>query len=120
MVVIDKSGTVKVHVQGGPQATLDAVLNYIKEGGMEMGAPAAVAALPADDPKATEAAAKLAEPEVVGLPVGGDNLKETMPTEMEGVEKFDEVPLIKEASKEEEEAAKTAAEVSESAKMVDD
>ena len=116
-VVIDKTGHVRVHEKGGPQSTLDAVLEYVKSGGvMNLGAPAAVGALPAEDPKATEAAAKLAEPAHVGLPEGEGNVKEL---DMDGVEKMDEVPLIKEASKEEKQAADTAAEVAEVAMKVD-
>lgn len=133
--MIDRAGKVRVHVQGGPQATLDAVLDYIKGGGMELGAPAAVAAPPADDPKATEAAAKLAEPEVVGLPAGAANVTnppevETgmgVPTDMsngkvQGVDpddKMDDAPLQRQPTREEKEAAETAAEVSESARLLD-
>jgi len=98
VVVIDKQAHVRVHTAGGPQATLDAVLGYVKSEGMtETGGPASVAAPPADDPKATEEAAKLADPDT----------------------KMDEVPLEREASKEEIEAAETAAEVNETAKKLD-
>ena len=63
VVVIDKQGTVRLWEQAGPQKTLDAVIEYIKTEGMtETGAPAAVAAPPAEDPKATEEASKLADP----------------------------------------------------------
>lgn len=96
--MIDKQGVIRVHEQAGPQKTLDFVLEYIKtEGSTETGAPAAVAAPPADDPVATEEAAKLADPDV----------------------KMDEVPLAKTPSKEEQEAADTAAEVGETAAKID-
>lgn len=98
VIVIDKQGVIRVYEQAGPQKTLDVVLEYIKkEGFTETGAPAAVAAPPADDPVATEEAAKLADPDV----------------------KMDEVPLAKTPSKEEQEAADTAAEVGESAAKID-
>ena len=92
VVIIDKQGVVKLWEQAGPQKTLDAVLEYIKTTGMtDTGGPAAVAAPPADDPRATEAAAKLADP-----------WKE---------HKMDEVPLIRTPTNEEATAADTAAEV---------
>ena len=98
VVVIDKQGVVKVWEQAGPAKTLDAVLEYIKTSGMtETGGPAAVAAMPADDPKATEAAAKLADP----------------------YEKMDEVPLARTPTNEERTAAETAAEVGEVARKLD-
>jgi hypothetical protein len=63
VVVIDKQGTVRVWEQAGPQKTLDAVLEYVKTEGMTAtGAPAVVAAPPADDAVASEDAAKLADP----------------------------------------------------------
>ena len=62
MVIIDKQGTVRLWEQAGPQKTHDAVLEYVKAEGMAGGAPAAVAAPPAEDPVATEEAAKLADP----------------------------------------------------------
>lgn len=98
VIVVDKQGVVKVWEQAGPAKTLEAVLAYIKTEGMtETGAPAAVAAPPADDPKATEEAAKLADPDT----------------------KMDEAPLIKTPSKEEQDAATTAAEVGETAAKID-
>ena len=99
VVVIDKQGVVKIWEQSGPAKTLDAVLEYIKTSGMtETGAPAAVAALPAEDPKATEAAAGLADP---------------------WEKKMDEVPLIRTPTNEERTAAETAAEVGEVARRLD-
>ena len=100
VVIIDKHGVVKLWQQAGPQKTLDAVLDYIKTTGMtDTGAPAAVAAPPAEDPKATEAAATLADP-------WGDH-------------KMDEVPLIRTPTNEEKTAADTAAEVGEVARRLD-
>ncbi|KAI1616005.1 peroxiredoxin Q/BCP [Exophiala viscosa] len=98
VVVIDKQGIVKVWEQTGPAKTVEAVLEYVKTQGMtETGAPAAVAAPPADDPVATEEAAKLADPDT----------------------KMDEVPLISTPSNAEQEAATTAAEVGETAATLD-
>jgi len=98
VIVIDKQGKIRVHEQAGPQKTLDVVLEFIKtEGFTETGAPAAVAAPPADDPVATEEMAKLADPDV----------------------KMDEVPLAKTPSKEEQEAGETAAEVGETGAKID-
>lgn len=98
VVIIDKQGVLRLWEQGGPAKTLEVVLEYIKTEGMtETGAPAAVAAPPADDPMATEAAAKLADPDT----------------------KMDEVPLVRTPSKAEQEAAETAAEVGESAAKLD-
>lgn len=74
VVIIDKQGTVRLWEQAGPQKTLDAVLSYIKTDAMtETGAPAAVAAPPADDPRDTEAAAILADPfkKMDEVPVSG-------------------------------------------------
>ena len=106
VVVIDKQSVVKVHELGGPQKTLDVVLDYIKTSGFtETGAPAAVAAPPADDPVATEEAAKLAQ-----APTAADKLDPY---------KFDEVPIAKTPSKEEAEAAQTAAEVGDTAAKID-
>jgi hypothetical protein len=65
----------------------------------ETGAPAAVAAPPALDPKATEAAARLADP-------WEDH-------------KMDEVPLIRTPTNEERDAAETAAEVGDVAAKLD-
>lgn len=93
-----------MHEQAGPQKTLDAVLEYIKtEGFTETGAPAAVAAPPADDPAATEEAAKLADPKLLADPDV----------------KMDEAPLISTPSREEQEAAETAAQVGETAAKID-
>lgn len=104
--MIDKQSNVKVHLLGGPQKTLDVVLDYIKTSGFtETGGPAAVAAPPADDPVATEEAAKLAQPASAA-----DKLDPY---------KLDEVPIAKTPSKEEAEAAETAAEVSETAAKID-
>jgi len=98
VVVIDKQGTIRLWEQAGPAKTVEAVLEYVKTQGMtETGAPAAVAAPPADDPAATEAAAKLADPDT----------------------KMDEAPLISTPSNAEREAAETAAEVGESAAKLD-
>ncbi|KIV78588.1 hypothetical protein, variant [Exophiala sideris] len=98
VVVIDKQGVVRVWEQTGPAKTVEAVLEYVKTQGMtETGAPAAVAAPPADDPVATEEAAKLANPDT----------------------KMDEVPLISTPSNAEQEAATTAAEVGETAATLD-
>lgn len=98
VVLIDKQGVVKLWEQAGPQKTLDVVLEYVKTHGMtETGAPSAVAAPPAADPKATEAAAKLSDP----------------------WEKMDEVPLIRTPTGEERNAAETAAEVGEVAMRLD-
>ena len=72
--MIDKQGTVRLWEQAGPQKTHDAVLEYVKTEGMtETGAPAAVAAPPADDPRDTEAASKLADPfkQMDEVPVSG-------------------------------------------------
>lgn len=94
VVIIDKQGGVKLWEQAGPQKTHDAVLDYIKTSAMSGGAPAAVAAPPADDPEASEAseaAARLADP-------WEDH-------------KMDEVPLIRTPTNEQVEAADTAAEV---------
>ena len=91
VVIIDKQGTVKLWEQAGPQKTHDAVIEYIKTSAMSGGAPAAVAAPPADDPMASEAAARLADP-------WEEN-------------KMDEVPLIRTPTNEQAEAADTAAEV---------
>ena len=130
-VVIDKQYHVKVHTMGGPQATLDAVLKYIKGDGMAMGASTAVGAPLTDDPHATEEAAKLAGPPQGGVglanmpdaPRSADDLAEAR-GDARGVDtdvpmKMDEVPLIREASKEEKEAATTAAEVADVAKGLD-
>lgn len=104
VIVIDKQGKIRVHEQAGPQKTLDAVLEYIKtEGFTETGAPAAVAAPPADDPAATEEAAKLADPKLLADPDV----------------KMDEAPLISTPSREEQEAAETAAQVGETAAKID-
>ncbi|KIW31628.1 hypothetical protein, variant 2 [Cladophialophora immunda] len=98
VVVIDKQGTLRLWEQAGPAKTLEAVLEYIKSQGMtETGAPAAVAAPPADDPIASEEAAKLADPDT----------------------KMDEVPLVRTPSKSEQDAAETAAEVGETAAKID-
>ena len=100
VVIIDKQGTVKLWEQAGPQKTHDVVLEYVKTQGMtETGAPAAVAAPPAADPKATEAAAALADP-------WEDH-------------KMDEVPLVRTPTNEERQAADTAAEVGEVAARLD-
>ncbi|KAI9869814.1 MAG: hypothetical protein M1823_008943, partial [Watsoniomyces obsoletus] len=100
VVVIDKQGVVKVWEQAGPQQTLDVVLEYIKTQGMtETGAPTAVAAPPPDDPKATEAAARLADP-------WEDR-------------KMDEAPLIRTPTNDEAQAANTAAELGEVAAKLD-
>jgi hypothetical protein len=62
VVIIDKQGTLRLWEQAGPAKTLEVVLDYVKTQGMtSTGAPAAVAAPPADDPVATEEAAKLAD-----------------------------------------------------------
>ena len=98
VIIIDKQGVVRLLEQAGPQKTLDVVLDYVKNEAMtETGGPAAVAAPPADDPVATEEAAKLADPDT----------------------KMDEAPLIKTPSKEEQDAATTAAEVGETAAKID-
>jgi hypothetical protein len=98
VIIIDKQGVLKLWEQGGPQKTLDVVLEYVKTQGMtETGAPAAVAAPPAKDPKATEAAATLADP----------------------FKKMDEMPLIRTPTGEERTAAETAAEVGEVARKLD-
>jgi len=98
VVIIDKQGTLRLWEQAGPAKTLEVVLQYIKtEGFTETGGPAAVAAPPADDPVATEEAAKLADPDT----------------------KMDEVPLVRTPSRAEQEAADTAAEVGESAAKLD-
>ena len=91
VVIIDKQGNIKLWEQAGPQKTHDAVIEYIKNSAMSGGAPAAVAAPPADDPKASEAAARLADP-------FDDH-------------KMDEAPLIRTPTNEQAEAADTAAEV---------
>ncbi len=92
VVIIDKQGVVKLWEQAGPQKTHDAVIEYIKTSAMtDTGAPTAVAAPPADDPRATEAAARLADPW--------------------GEQKMDEVPLIRTPTNEQAEVADTAAEV---------
>ncbi|KAJ9498025.1 thioredoxin peroxidase dot5 [Exophiala xenobiotica] len=99
VVVIDKQGVVRVWEQAGPAKTLDAVLEYVKTQGMtETGAPAAVAAPPAESAVATEEAAKLADPDT----------------------KMDEMPLAKTPTPEEQQAASTAAEVGESAAKLDE
>ncbi|KIW12992.1 hypothetical protein PV08_08179 [Exophiala spinifera] len=99
VVVIDKQGVVRVWAQAGPAKTLEVVLDYIKtEGKSETGAPATVAAPPAEDGTATEAATKLADPDT----------------------KMDEVPLIKTPTPEEAEAATTAAEVGDVAAKLDE
>ncbi len=98
VVIIDKQGTLRLSEQAGPAKTLEAVLEWIKTEGMtETGAPAAVAAPIPDDPLASEAAAKLADPDT----------------------KMDEAPLVKTPSKAEQEAAETAAEVGEVAAKLD-
>lgn len=90
VVVIDKQGVVRLWEQAGPAKTLEAVLDYIKtRGPTEAAAPPAV--------PAPEATAKLDGPDTV----------------------MDEVPLIKTPSKEEQEAAATAAEVGETAAKID-
>jgi hypothetical protein len=99
VVIIDKQGVVRLWEQAGPAKTLEVVLEYIKSQGMtETGAPAAVAAPPADDAVASEEAAKLADPDT----------------------KMDEMPLVTTPSRAEQEAAETAAEVGESAAKLDD
>jgi len=98
VVIIDKQGVLRLWEQAGPEKTLNFVLQYIKNEGMtETGAPAAVAAPPADDPVASEEAAKLADPDT----------------------KMDEVPLVRTPSRAEQEAAETAAEVGETAAIID-
>lgn len=98
VVVIDKQGVLRLWEQAGPAKTLEAVLEYVKTQGVtETAGPAAVAAPPAKDPVATEQAAKLADPDT----------------------KMDEAPLIKTPSKEEQDAATTAAEVGETAARID-
>ncbi|ETI21837.1 hypothetical protein G647_05906 [Cladophialophora carrionii CBS 160.54] len=98
VVIIDRQGVLRLWEQAGPEKTVKAVLEYIKTQGMtETGAPAAVAAPPADNPVASEEAAKLADPDT----------------------KMDEVPLVRTPSKAEQEAAETAAEVGESAAKLD-
>ncbi|KIX04943.1 uncharacterized protein Z518_05814 [Rhinocladiella mackenziei CBS 650.93] len=98
VVIIDKQGVVRLWDQAGPAKTLEAVLEYIKNQGMtETAAPTAAAASPADNPVVTEEAAKLADPDT----------------------KMNEVPLAKTPSKEEQEAAATAAEVGETAAKID-
>ncbi|KAH0843045.1 hypothetical protein AYO21_12074 [Fonsecaea monophora] len=98
VVVIDKQGTLRLWEQAGPAKTLEVVLEYIKSRGTtETDAPAAVAAPPADEPVASEEAAKLADPDT----------------------KMDEVPLVRTPSKAEQEAAETAAEVGETAAKID-
>ena len=101
VVVIDKQGAVRLWEQAGPQKMHDAVLEYIKtEGTAGTGAPAVVAAPPADDAKATEEGTKVADP--FGFH-----------------EKMDEMPLVKTPTNEEEEAANTAAEVGDVAAKMD-
>jgi hypothetical protein len=111
VVVIDKQGTVRVLEHAGPAKTLDLVLEYVKTQGMtETGAPAAVAAPPADDPVATEEAAKLADPDTT--------MADT--TTANPDTKMDEYPLAKTPSKDEQDAATTAAEVGETAAKIDE
>jgi len=101
VVVIDKQGTVRVWEQAGPQKTLDAVLAYVKTEGMtETGSSSAFAAPPADDVVAGEQTEKLADPYKTDV-------------------KMDEYPLAETLSKEEQDAAITAAEVGESARGLD-
>ncbi|EXJ81940.1 hypothetical protein A1O1_08007 [Capronia coronata CBS 617.96] len=98
VVVIDKQGVVRVWEQAGPAKTLDAVLEYIKtQGAEETGGPAATGAATAENPAVAEDNTELANPDT----------------------KMDEVPLIKTPSKEEQEAATTAAEVGETAAKID-
>ena len=98
VVIIDKQGTLRLWEQAGPAKTLEVVLEYVKTQGMtETGGPAAVAAPPADDPVATEEAAKLADPDT----------------------KMDEMPLARTPSQAEQEAAETAAEVGDVAAKID-
>lgn len=105
VVIIDKQGKVRVWEQAGPAKTLDVVLEFIKTEGMtEAGAPAAVAAPPADDPKATEAAAKLADPKANGTTLDVPK---------------SEAPLIRTPTESEKDAAETAAEVAETAAKLD-
>jgi len=118
VVVIDKQGVCKVWFQGGPQKTLDAVLEYVGHGGAMTeatgGSTAVAAPVAIDDPHASEEAAKLAEPD--HFPGHTDG---TTPGVGTADSKMLEAPLIKEASRSEEHIADTAAEVNESAKMVD-
>jgi len=98
VVIIDKQGVVRLWEQAGPQTTLDVVLNYIKnQSKTEAGVPVIVAAPPADDAVTSEEATMLVDPD----------------------KKMDEVPLIKTPSREEQEAAETAAEVGETAAKLD-
>ncbi|EXJ77562.1 hypothetical protein A1O3_09789 [Capronia epimyces CBS 606.96] len=110
VVVIDKQGIVRVWEQAGPAKTLDAVLEYIKTSGPTQTGETAVADAPpaevpvvsvdevkSDDPVAPENKLELADPDT----------------------KMDEVPLITTPSREEQEAATTAAEVGETAAKID-
>lgn len=103
VVVVDGQGIVRVWEQAGPQKTLDAVLDYIKSAGMtETGGSTGVAPVPPADPAASEEAAKLADPYTTDPDT-----------------KMEEVPLIREPSREEAEAAQTAAEVADTAQKLD-
>jgi len=92
VVVIDKQGVVRLWEQAGPAKTVDAVLGYINtRGTTESGV------LSADGAAAPEEKAELANPD----------------------DKMDEYPLVKTPSKDEQDAATTAAEVGETAAKID-
>lgn len=110
VVVIDKQGVIRVWEQAGPAKTLEVVLEYIKtQGATETGETAAAEAPPADGSAVSEDKAKV---EDTAAPENKAELADP-DTQM------DEVPLIKTPSKEEQEAATTAAEVGETAAKID-
>jgi len=92
VVIIDKQGVIRVCEQAGPAKTLDTVLEYIKtQGTTQTDVPAAGGAAAPEEPS------KLADPDT----------------------KMDEYPLVKTPSKDEQDAATTAAEVGVTAAKID-
>ncbi|KAL2418175.1 hypothetical protein ABEF95_000527 [Exophiala dermatitidis] len=121
VVVIEKADGERVTVweQAGPAKTLDAVLEHIKTlgdtstGKESRGEPAATNDEPPaiQEPAATDKVAPAIQEPV--------DAKETSTKLADPDTKMDEVPLIKTPSREEQEAATTAAEVGETAAKID-
>jgi hypothetical protein len=125
VVVIDKAGKVQVWEQAGPQKTVDAVMAYVQSNGSGTKsvppAPASDTTM-ADAPPAvtsTEKTSAAHTSNATGKALA-NSAPETGPASAkEEPPKMDEVPITKEASAEEVEAAETAAEVGETAAKID-
>lgn len=102
--VVDKSGKVLAAEPGGPQATVDVVANLIKEGKVGGGLTTAEAVK-----TAAEEAPTSAKEDIAPAAAGTD----------EEPPKMEEPPLEHEVSKEDAEAANTAADVADSAAKLD-